>query len=90
MKTLKALLLTSLFVAPVAFASSLPINPTFNSQTNYVWEDPSERTGGGGYTWADPSERTGGGGYTWADPSERTGGGGYTWEDSSERRGGGR
>ncbi|WP_157938558.1 hypothetical protein [Vibrio breoganii] len=47
MKTLKALLLTSLFVAPVAFASSLPVNPTFNSQTNYVWEDPSERRGGG-------------------------------------------
>ncbi|MEZ9330364.1 hypothetical protein AB4152_15190 [Vibrio breoganii] len=47
MKTLKTLLLTSLFVAPVAFASSLPINPTFNSQTNYVWEDSSERRGGG-------------------------------------------
>ncbi|GAB7219969.1 hypothetical protein [Vibrio comitans] len=86
MKTLTTLLLTALFVAPSAFASSVNIFANTGMENGYTWDDPSERTGGG-YTWDDPSERTGGG-YTWDDPSERTGGG-YTWDDPSERTGGG-
>lgn len=86
MKTLTTLLLTSLFVAPVALASSINFNDNLGSGNGYTWDDPSERPGGG-RAWEDPSERTGGG-YTWEDPSERTGGG-YTWEDPSERTGGG-
>ncbi|WP_261815444.1 hypothetical protein [Vibrio gallicus] len=70
MKATLTLLLTSLFITPVALATD--ISP-INSATDYNWQDPSNKTGGG-YAWQDPSEKTGGG-YAWQDPSEKTGGG---------------
>ncbi|GEM81474.1 hypothetical protein [Vibrio superstes] len=99
MKTLSTLLITSLFVAPVALAKESNTSPLLNPYNFYSCSDHEEEDSG--YTWEDPSEKTGGcfvlvnptdkltTGYQWEDPSERSGGGGYDWDDPSERSGGG-
>lgn len=73
MKTLSTLLLTSLFVAPVALAVEQKTTSYLDYQSDYTWQDPSNKTGGG-FTWEDPSKKTGGG-FTWEDPSKKSGGG---------------
>ncbi|GAM59153.1 hypothetical protein JCM19231_1719 [Vibrio ishigakensis] len=81
----------SLTLALVTLASSASLAqaaaPAINSVTasinsnlsQYTWEDPSNKSGGG--YWADPSNKTGGG--YWTDPSNKTGGG-YWLEDPSK------